>query len=102
MAPSTAPRTPADAIPDYIRRNVNMLMTDRGLTNEQLAAAIGVKPQTASLKRRGRIRFQLAELGPLAELFRVPPHQLLVDPDERFGTTGLTNWYGRVGDDEAA
>jgi transcriptional regulator with XRE-family HTH domain len=66
--------------PHFLARNVYRLRKERGLTQEQLAEAVGVRQPRIAEVERGDANPRLATLAKLAHALGVPVWALL-DPD---------------------
>ncbi|NEG42785.1 helix-turn-helix domain-containing protein [Bifidobacterium dentium] len=66
---------------DYLQRvfiwNVNMQLTGRGMTQQSLCAALGLKRGAVSAKMTGKTSWTIQDIAAVAEFFNVPPLSLL-------------------------
>lgn len=75
------PSTESNGLGDYLQRvfiwNVNMQLTGRGMTQQSLCAALGLKRGAVSAKMTGKTSWTIQDIAAVAEFFNVPPLSLL-------------------------
>lgn len=70
---------PSSRANDVFRANVQFLLDERGMSQRDLAAAVGVKPPTLSTILRGKEGVTLDRAERIAEALGVPLSALLTD-----------------------
>lgn len=63
-----------------VSRNVRALMSDRGVTQQQLGAAMQLSQAAISYRLTGRTPWDVVEVDQLAGIFGVEPASLLLPP----------------------
>ncbi|RSX51793.1 Xre family transcriptional regulator [Bifidobacterium goeldii] len=75
------PSPESNGLGDYLQRvfiwNVNMQLTGRGMTQQSLCAALGLKRGAVSAKMTGKTSWTIQDIAAVAEFFNVPPLSLL-------------------------
>ncbi|KFI91011.1 Xre family transcriptional regulator [Bifidobacterium saguini DSM 23967] len=75
------PLPESNGLGDYLQRvfiwNVNMQLTGRGMTQQSLCAALGLKRGAVSAKMTGKTSWTIQDIAAVAEFFNVPPLSLL-------------------------
>ncbi|MBT1175861.1 helix-turn-helix domain-containing protein [Bifidobacterium sp. LC6] len=71
----------SNGLGDYLQKvfiwNVNMQLTGRGMTQQSLCAALGLKRGAVSAKMTGKTSWTIQDIAAVAEFFNVPPLSLL-------------------------
>ena len=71
---------PLETAPDPINIEIRTMMIRRGVTQQELAASLGISQPQASARLLGRVDWRFSELRIVAELLRVPLSQLAEPP----------------------
>lgn len=74
-----APTTSARAVRELLARNVRLLRQARGLTQEALADAVGLRQAHISEIEAGKVNVALDNIGAIAEGLGVPVMRLFED-----------------------
>lgn len=75
------PSPESNGLGDYLQRvfiwNVNMQLTGRGMTQQSLCAALGLKRGAVSAKMTGKTSWTIQDIAAVAEFLNVSPLSLL-------------------------
>ena len=95
LAPSTSPDFATLAVTDkafYVRlgQRLTEARKARGMTQVELAEALGIAQQTLAHYEGGKVRVAVALLPPIAEILGVSVDDLIGTPTKRSGKRGPT------------
>lgn len=81
---------------------IKELRKDRGLTQEQLAAMVGYDTSTIQRLESGKRKLKLPQIIALAQALKVPPGDIISNPDNPSPAAELVELLQNMGEEEQA